>query len=55
MSNYRIQSPVVWTGCQHRSHRLRLPCWRRPIYDDLCAKHNGTCFHTCPPEPGGPQ
>ena len=42
-----------WRGgyyrrCLHRSHRLRLACWRGQTYDHQCGKHNRTCFNTCP-------
>lgn len=33
--------------CSHRSHRLRLPCFRGFVSDGYCARHNDTCFHTC--------
>lgn len=33
--------------CRHRSHRLRLPCFRSATYDGYCAEHNSTCFHRC--------
>ncbi|WP_395109802.1 hypothetical protein [Actinomadura sp. SCN-SB] len=36
--------------CVHRSHRLRLPCYRGLTYDGLCTKHNRTCFNICPRE-----
>lgn len=31
--------------CYHRSHRLRLRCYRGMTYDGYCSKHNGTCFN----------
>lgn len=34
--------------CRHRSHRLRLPCYRGFTYGGFCGKHNTTCFHVCP-------
>lgn len=30
--------------CAHKSHRLRLPCFRSMTYDGYCGKHNSTCF-----------
>lgn len=35
--------------CVHRSHHLRLPCYRLQTYDHQCSKHNGTCFNACRP------
>lgn len=37
-----------WTLCFHRSHRLRLPCYRFQTSDGRCAKHD-EYFHQCPP------
>ncbi|MFJ2004758.1 hypothetical protein [Streptomyces chartreusis] len=37
-----------WQYCCHRSHRLRLPCWRWFIHDGYCRCHNGTCWSNCP-------
>lgn len=41
-----------WRGgfyrlCNHRSHRLRLPCFRYHALDGYCGKHVGSCYHTC--------
>lgn len=34
--------------CTHRSHRLRLWCWRPWSYQSQCYKHNRECFSVCP-------
>lgn len=31
--------------CLHRSHRLRLRCYRGFVYDGFCYRHNETCFN----------
>lgn len=36
-----------WRRCEHRSHRLRLPCFRGFTYGGQCGKHNTTCFNGC--------
>lgn len=33
--------------CMHRSHHLRLPCFRWRTYDGQCGRHNTTCFFDC--------
>lgn len=30
---------VVWVYCKHRSHRVKLPCWRWREWDSVCMKH----------------
>lgn len=35
-----------WRYCLHRSHRLRLPCWRWFVYDGYCHHHNRTCYNS---------
>jgi len=37
-----------WRYCTHRSHRLRLWCWRWFVYDGYCDKHNESCYSHCP-------
>lgn len=37
-----------WRYCGHRSHRLRLRCWRWHIHDGYCARHNASCWSNCP-------
>ncbi|HEY9353649.1 MAG TPA: hypothetical protein VIP28_10375 [Nocardioides sp.] len=37
-----------WRYCHHRSHRLRLRCWRWFIHDGYCARHNNSCWGNCP-------
>jgi hypothetical protein len=37
-----------WRYCGHRSHRLRLPCWRWHIHDGYCTRHNLSCWSNCP-------
>jgi hypothetical protein len=44
----RFESHAV--RCHHRSHRLRLRCWRTRTYDGFCGRHNDTCFSHCPSE-----
>lgn len=44
----------TWRGgyyrlCRHRSHRLRLPCFRFMTYDGQCGRHNSSCFYACYP------
>ena len=34
-----------WRLCGHRSHRLRLRCYRGFTYDGYCGKHNASCFN----------
>jgi hypothetical protein len=36
-----------WTYCNHRSHRLGLPCWRWFRWDSYCARHNRSCWGEC--------
>jgi hypothetical protein len=31
--------------CCHRSHRLRLRCYREFVYDGYCGTHNDTCYN----------
>lgn len=33
--------------CVHRSHLLRLRCWRRKVWDGYCNKHNNSCWGEC--------
>jgi len=40
-----------WRYCSHRSHWLRLPCWRWFIHDGYCHHHNETCWLNCPERP----
>ncbi|MDX2550159.1 hypothetical protein [Streptomyces stelliscabiei] len=42
------QIAVDFDGCNHRSHRLRLRCWRWFVYDGYCARHNDSCWGQCP-------
>jgi hypothetical protein len=35
--------------CSHRSHRLRLKCWRWYTADGFCAWHNSSCWYSCDP------
>jgi hypothetical protein len=44
----RIIGGYHWRYCAHRSHRMRLPCWRWFIYDGYCARHNASCWSACP-------
>lgn len=37
--------------CTHRSHRSRLWCWRFSDYDGYCARHNQSCYSSCPEKP----
>ncbi|MFJ2007040.1 hypothetical protein [Streptomyces chartreusis] len=36
-----------WGYCSHRSHRLRLPCWRFSRWDGYCTRHNNSCWGYC--------
>lgn len=36
-----------WRRCDHRSHRLHLPCYRGLTYDGQCGRHNESCFNGC--------
>lgn len=38
-----------WRYCAHRSHQLRIPCWRWHAYDGYCPTHNNTCWAECSP------
>lgn len=33
--------------CGHRSHRLRLPCFRGFFMDGACARHWEACYQGC--------
>lgn len=33
-----------WRLCGHRSHRLRLRCYRLFTMDGYCSKHNEICW-----------
>lgn len=33
--------------CAHRSHVLRLPCYRACRWDGYCGHHNQTCWEPC--------
>lgn len=33
--------------CHHRSHVLRLPCFRAFVWDGYCFKHNDSCWMEC--------
>jgi len=45
--NTIIIGGLHWTYCIHRSHRLRLPCWRWSHWDGYCRRHIGTCWSSC--------
>jgi hypothetical protein len=34
--------------CNHRSHILRLRCWRWQFADGYCTTHNTSCWASCP-------
>jgi hypothetical protein len=40
---------TTWQRCSHRSHTLRLWCWRGWSYQSYCPKHNRTCHTWCNP------
>lgn len=37
----------LWRRCLHRSHRLRLRCWRGFLRDGYCTRHNRSCYWVC--------
>lgn len=44
----RWYSDGYYRRCSHRSHRLRLRCYREFVWDGYCYRHTDTCWNECP-------